>query len=493
MMLCRVPEESGAGCEQVMTDTLEFISNIDLKGNSIIDVVIDAVDTEPSGIGAAGQVKSYGGTLYVGTGSGWTKLGQASSADEVATRVGALESWKATAQAAIEANATKAANNESAITTLSGRVDTAEGDIDTLEVKVSTLEGDNTQNKTDIAALKTAVGSTGEGDSLTARVSALETNIATKQDSATAFTDTEAASLKTELEGKINAKADGDYAYSKGETDSKLALYRTIADSYSKTEVDTAISNASSRVYRYKGSLADLAAIQAVQSPVIGDVYNAEDTGKNYAWDGTAWDDLGGSIDLSSYATISYVDGKVTDLTGLINGKVAQDAYNTKISSIEGRIGANESAITTLQGDVADKVDQTAYDTKMGQLDSAIAGKAAKVTQAGGTYTKVTVNEEGIVSGGVEKLVADDIPAITAAKISDFATAVKAVRFAQAYTSVGTSQTVAHGLGVMYPQVSVYNTTTGNVIYATIHYTDENTIVISGNVDLGSIYVVVSP
>ena len=266
-----------------MSKNLEFATNIDLKGNELKNAAIEVVDTEPSGTAAAGLVKYYGGTLFVGTGEGWTKLGQTSSADEVASRVGVLETWKAGAQTSIEANAAKAAANESAITALDGRVDTAESDIDTLEGKVSTLEGDNTQNKTDIAALKTAVGSTGEGgDSLLTRVAALETNIATKQDSATAFTDTEATALETRLTGLIDAKADGDYAYSKGETDSKLALYRTIADSYSKGEVDTAISNASSKVYRYKGSLANLAAIQAVQSPVVGDVYNAEDTGKNY-------------------------------------------------------------------------------------------------------------------------------------------------------------------------------------------------------------------
>ena len=33
---------------------------------------------------------------------------------------------------------------------------------------------------------------------------------------------------------------------------------------------------------------------------MIGDVWNVLDTGKNFAWDGTAWDDLSGIIDLSN-------------------------------------------------------------------------------------------------------------------------------------------------------------------------------------------------
>ena len=32
----------------------------------------------------------------------------------------------------------------------------------------------------------------------------------------------------------------------------------------------------------------------------VGDVWNATDTGKNYAWSGTDWDDLGGSFSVEA-------------------------------------------------------------------------------------------------------------------------------------------------------------------------------------------------
>lgn len=481
-----------------MTRKLEFATNIDLKGNSIIDVVIDAADVEPSGAGAVGQVKSYGGTLYVGTGTGWSKLGQATSADDVATRVGALESWKTTAQAAIEANATKASDNAGAITTLTGRMDTAEGDIDTLEGKVSTLEGDNTTNKNDIAALKSAVGSTGEGgDSLLTRVSALETDIATKQDSATAFTDTEAASLKTELEGKINAKANSADVYTSTQVDTKLADYYKKTETYSKTEVDSAISAKVASVYRVMGTVANEAALPS--GAAKGDVYNitAASTygpaGTNVVWDGAAWDALGGITDLTAYATTEFVTEQVSTLNQSIGTKVDQTVYNAKVQEIEGNVSSNSTKIGTLEEDVADKVDQSAYDTKMGQLDSAIAGKATKApNMTAGTYPKVTVNAEGIVTAGAA-LEAGDIPALTAAKISDFAASVKAVRYKENISAAGTTQVVTHNLNVEYPHVSVFNTATGAVIYAEIIYTDANKITINGNVDLGAITVVVSP
>lgn len=478
-----------------MTKKLEFATNIDMKGNEIQNVAIENLSSVPAASipGRIVYVTGENAGLYVDTGAAVVKLGQASSADEVASRVGKLEGWQTTAKEQIATNASKSANNESDITDLKGRMDTAEGDIDALESWQTTAKGEISQAQTDITALQAAVGTSGEGDNLQTRVTALETNLATKQDKNTAFTDEEATALQNTLQGKIDEKANSADVYTRGQIDTTLGNYRTIADSYTKAEVDSAISAASSKVYRYKDSLANLAAIQAVTNPTVGDVYNAEDTGKNYAWNGTEWDDLGGTIDLSSYATISYVtDNVYTPLNQAIGTKVAQDAYDAKVLAIEGRLTTNEGSIATLQGDVADKVDQSAYDTKMGQLDSAIAGKAAKVAQEGGTYTKVTVNTEGIVSSG-GALEPTDIPNLTAAKITDFATEVKKVRYKEVISSAGTSVVITHDLGVEYPHVTVFNTTTGAVIYAEVVYTDTNKVTINGNVDLGAITVVVSP
>lgn len=54
-----------------------------------------------------------------------------------------------------------------------------------------------------------------------------------------------------------------------------------------------------SSVYKYKGSVASETDLPA-SGNTSGDVYNVEDTGMNYAWDGTAWDPLGGSFDLEA-------------------------------------------------------------------------------------------------------------------------------------------------------------------------------------------------
>lgn len=59
-----------------------------------------------------------------------------------------------------------------------------------------------------------------------------------------------------------------------------------------------------SGVMKYKGSV-DTYAKLPTAGQATGDCWNVSDTGKNYAWNGTAWDDLGGTIDLSNYVTFS--------------------------------------------------------------------------------------------------------------------------------------------------------------------------------------------
>lgn len=74
-----------------------------------------------------------------------------------------------------------------------------------------------------------------------------------------------------------------------------------------------------SAVYKYKGSVANKDALP--ESPELGDTYNLEDTGANVAWDGTKWDNLGMTIDLSGYV---QEDELVAITNGEIDNIVAQ-------------------------------------------------------------------------------------------------------------------------------------------------------------------------
>ena len=53
-----------------------------------------------------------------------------------------------------------------------------------------------------------------------------------------------------------------------------------------------------SSVYKFKGNVANYASLPST-SLTIGDVYNLTDTGANYAWTGTIWDNLGVIVDIS--------------------------------------------------------------------------------------------------------------------------------------------------------------------------------------------------
>ena len=62
---------------------------------------------------------------------------------------------------------------------------------------------------------------------------------------------------------------------------------------------ETYVNNKVSTVYKYKGSIANEEALPS--GAEVGDTYNLENTGMNVAWNGTDWDPLGVTIDLSSY------------------------------------------------------------------------------------------------------------------------------------------------------------------------------------------------
>ena len=105
-----------------------------------------------------------------------------------------------------------------------------------------------------------------------------------------------------------------------------------------KTYVDGAISSAISSVYKVKGSVASYDLLPA-SGQVIGDVYNViaaystYPAGTNFVWNGTEWDALGGTIDLSPYLYISAFTAYTA-------------ATETRLGGIEGDIDTLESSLT---------------------------------------------------------------------------------------------------------------------------------------------------
>lgn len=90
--------------------------------------------------------------------------------------------------------------------------------------------------------------------------------------------------------------------------------------------VNSAVQTAVSAVYKYKGSVANQGALPSDPKPATGDVYNVEDTGMNYAWNGTQWDALGTvttltSLGVTATATeLNYMTGVTSGVQGQIDG-----------------------------------------------------------------------------------------------------------------------------------------------------------------------------
>jgi hypothetical protein len=53
-------------------------------------------------------------------------------------------------------------------------------------------------------------------------------------------------------------------------------------------------------IYKFKGSVATVSALDNISTKAVGDVYNVTANGVNYAWTGTVWDALGGEFDITS-------------------------------------------------------------------------------------------------------------------------------------------------------------------------------------------------
>lgn len=74
-----------------------------------------------------------------------------------------------------------------------------------------------------------------------------------------------------------------------------LAAKANASDVYTKTEIDSKLTNA----YVYKGSVATVSALPS-SGVEAGWVYNVEASGMNYAWNGLEWDALGETFSITA-------------------------------------------------------------------------------------------------------------------------------------------------------------------------------------------------
>jgi len=140
-----------------------------------------------------------------------------------------------------------------------------------------------------------------------------------------------------------------------------------LVDTYTKSEVDTKITG----VYKVKGSVANYASLPS-SGQVIGDVWNLLDTGANYVWTGTVWDELGATVDIS---------GKENSANK--QNSLAVDGTGTKFPTVD----AVNFGITN-----------SSYWTKTGNH---IQNNNTELVKIGGTVSSGTSNQKLHVNGSI--------------------------------------------------------------------------------------------
>ena len=171
-------------------------------------------------------------------------------------------------------------------------------------------------------------------------------------------------------------------------------------------------------IFRFKGSKATLAEIQAVESPEIGDVYHNIENGGEYVYDGTTWELLGLSVDLSDYAKTADVNASIGSAKAELEGKITaatsdlQGKIDTKVTAEEGKslietakidqIGQNTADIAAANQAIATKADQSALDEATGRIDAIgtnVANiKVKDVDKTPNNGVNLELSEAGVIS-----------------------------------------------------------------------------------------------
>ena len=239
------------------------------------------------------------------------------------------------------------------------------------------------------------------------------------------------------------------------------------ATTYTKKEVDNKVASAVGSVYKMKGSVDDVAALTALTGVVIGDVYNvvaagtlneeAFEAGSNFvaikAGAGTQtgmWDKLGGTIDLSAYATKIAVTSEINTKIG------ALDKADTAVTGqVVSAVSETDGIITVARRALVVADIPTLATSKISGLDTALNGKVP---------TTRTVNSKplsaNVVLAGADILVGGD----GTYGEDDLQTAIKAMD--SRITSAAASGVQSFGGQTGAITVDTANTTDGQVKFS---------------------------
>lgn len=277
---------------------------------------------------------------------------------------------------------------------------------------------------------------------------------------------------------KLDSCLDGSYIINSLESDRTDAALSAAQGKALKTlvaELKTSVAAA----LDYKGTK-DTYEELPTEGNKKGDVWNVvaahgtTPAGTNYAWDGAAWDPLGGTINLSGYYTKSQVDGAISA------AKTELEAADTAL----------EGQITTVTNQLANKVDKVEgsgliSDTDLNQIRTNKADIANLQTSVGGKQEALTagdaveISEANVIDVKIDP-VSDNILAKSESglRVNRATVAGNNIKVGVAITGgaeIGADQTVAEGMKALSD--SIKTAVAGSITSIT---SPDNTIKVTG-------------
>lgn len=152
---------------------------------------------------------------------------------------------------------------------------------------------------------------------------------------------------------------DSDYTTASAVAGTYLSKTDASATYLSKTDAASTYATKSdiTAVFKVKGSKATYSELPATGN-VTGDVWNVLDTGSNYVWDGSAWDKLSETVDLSGYVP------KTTTVNGhALSGNVTVTKADVGLGNCDNTSDANKPVSTATQTALNAKLDDSQLKT----------------------------------------------------------------------------------------------------------------------------------
>lgn len=404
---------------------INFDNSIDLALNQIKNVVVDVVNPETETV-TVGRIISYQGDLYVGKaldgGNKYVKLGSSGSVEEleetvegINTRLATVEGKYATKITTTGSGAKVTVNSEGLVESLSalaisdvtGLQTALNNKLDDSQLETSAITNDATKipasslvyagldgkvDKVSGKQLSTEDFTTAEKTKLAGIEDGADVNIIeTVKVNNVALTPDASKAVNVAVPTKTSAITNDSGFITNAVND--LANYYKKSETYTQSEIDGMLTGA----FHYKGTVATYADLPA--SPEVGDVYNIETAdsthgikaGDNVAWNGTAWDVLSGTMDLSAYYTSAQVDGLLDDKVDKVAGYGL--SQNDLTDALKATYDGKQDALTTAQLNAVNSGITSALVTKIGTNETAIA-----------TINSSDVMNSGITSAGVGQI-----------------------------------------------------------------------------------------